>query len=234
MARGTTLQELVRMVREETGQSTNAALGQNQVDALKQRIRRTQEVLWLEHYWPHMRVQRDITTQAGMRYYTPPSDLSLNHRIDTVSVFHNNQWIPVESHISLAHYNQVNPDANERRDPVQRWQLHEGEQIELWPMPATDGVLVRISGTRNLRPLIADDDIADLDDQLIVLFMAAEVSARQKQEDAGAKLRIAQQHLTRLKGENSKLRRFTTGGRMIRDVQYPEGDCFEDPACRTS
>lgn len=212
MARGTTLSELVTMVREEAGHSTNAALGQNVLGSIKSMIRRQQEILWLDHAWPHMRVQAEILAMAGQRYYTPPAALSLNHRIDQVAVFHADSWHPVEFGIDLAHYNAVNPDSDDREDPVRRYALYNDQQIELWPLPATNNIRVRFTGTKNLTPLVADADLACLDDQLIVLFVAAELAAKQKQENSNAKLQIAQQHYRRLKGSGSLRRIFRVGG----------------------
>lgn len=239
MARGTSLGELVTMVREEAGHSTNAALGQNTLDGLKQKIRRQQEVLWEDWEWPHLRVQRGIPLSAGSRYYNPPADLSMNHRIDEVSVFFEGMWRPVENGITMAHYNSVHSDSGERRDPVECWELYEGDQIEVWPIPETgDGVtfvtggdhggygippgqvnvvsgspVLVFRGTRNLKPLIAETDTADLDDRLITLFVAAELLAKQKSEDARAKLSMAQRLYEKLKGNNSKMRTFKMGNR---------------------
>jgi hypothetical protein len=213
MARGTTLQELVTMVREEAGHSTNAGLGQNTLDGLKQKIRRQQVVLWQEHEWPHLRVERDIVLQAGQRYYAPPTDLSLNHRIDLVHVFHDGRWQTVDPGITLDQYNYLDSDADVRQDPVLRWELYEAEQIEVWPIPKTNGIKLRLQGTRNLRALVADGDTADLDDRLITLFVAAELLAKQKSDDAGPKLSMAQRLLTKLKGNNSKIRTFMVGDR---------------------
>jgi hypothetical protein len=212
MARGTTLQELVTRVREEAGQSTNAALGRNTLGSLKAAIARHQRVLWLDHAWAHLQVERDITTSAGMRYYTPPTDLSMHHRIDAVAVRYQDRWHEVKHGIDLSHYNAIDPEAGTRQDPVQRWELFEAEQIELWPLPATNGLTVRLRGTRNLRPLVADEDPADLDDDLLVMFVAAEIAAKQKQDNASAKLQIAQRLYTKLKAENSKNREFRASG----------------------
>jgi hypothetical protein len=213
MARGTTLNELVTMVREEAGHSTNAALGLNTLPSLKRMIRRQQEVLWLEHEWPHMRVERDVAIAAGQRYYNFPADLSLNHRIDEVSVRYEGEWRCVQPGITLGHYNAVDPLEDERQDPVQLWELYEGNQIEVWPLPETSGSTLRLRGIRNLNPLVDDAHTADLDDVLIVMFVAAEIAAKQNQENARPKLQIAQRHLQRLKGENSKIRSFKVGAK---------------------
>jgi hypothetical protein len=222
MARGTSLNELVTMVREEAGQSTNAALGQNAVGALKAMIRRQQEVLWLEHSWPHLRVEREVTIAAGQRYYAFPADLSQNHRIDEVSVKWEGDWRPVEHGITLAHYNSVDPAEDERRDPVLCWELYEGNQIEVWPLPETNGAKLLLRGTRNLNPLVGDADTADLDDILIVMFVAAEIAAKQNQENAKPKLQIAQRQLQRLKAENSHDRTFSfSTGTRREERPYP-------------
>lgn len=213
MARGTTLNELLRMVREETGQSTSAALGQNTVDSLKQKIRRQQEVLWNETTWPHLKVQVEIALQAGERYYNPPPQLSMNHRIESVSVYHGKQWQDVKPGITLRCYNWIDPDQDQREDPVRRWDLYESEQIELWPLPATNGIRVMIEGTRNLRQLVDDSDVADLDDRLITLFLAAEINAAKRMPNAQAQLSMAQTLLAKLKGSLSNQRRFSVGNR---------------------
>lgn len=222
MARNTTLQEIVRMVREEAGHSVNAALGQNTVDAIKNKIRRQQDILWEEYAWPHLQVERDIALAAGQRYYNFPADLSPAHRIDQVVVKHVDEWRPVEFGITVAHYNTVDSELGERRDPVLAWDMHQGEQIEVWPTPATGSRLrpgpfpvqtdiLRLRGTRKLLPLIADGDRADLDDRLLSLFVAAEITAKQNQGDAGAILSQAQRHLSRLKGNQSRERSFRRG-----------------------
>lgn len=208
MARGTSLNELVRMVREEAGHSTNAALGQNTVEGIKNKIRRQQDILWAEHEWPHLRVEREIKLEAGSRYYDPPEDLSMNHRIDAVAIYYDGQWREVAPGITLAHYNLLDPDQDQRQDPVRAWEIYEGDQIEVWPLPATNYLRLRLRGTRNLRPLVANDDIADLDDRLIALFVAAEITARQNQRDAEIMVSQAQRLLQKLKANNSKNRMF--------------------------
>jgi hypothetical protein len=220
MARGTSLQEMVTMVREEAGHSTSAALGQNTVDGLKHKIRRQQEILWLENEWPHLRVHREIELQAGSRYYNPPADLSMNHRIDLVEVRYDEEWRLVEHGITADHYNYLDPEKDDRDDPVRSWQVYEAEQLEFWPIPATNGIRIRLRGTRNLRPLIANDDVCDLDDQMIVLFVASELCAKQNQRDADSKLALARNLLNRLKGVQSKDRAFKMGKRDAMAPSY--------------
>src|SRR3546814_5386629 len=68
MARGTTLGELVEMLRLEVGQSSNPALGQNVRPALVHRLKKKQEELYDKYDWPFLRVRRDKIIAAGQRY----------------------------------------------------------------------------------------------------------------------------------------------------------------------
>src|SRR3546814_17968831 len=76
--------------------------------------------------------------------------------------------------------------AGERVDPVLRWDVQftgTTDQIEVWPIPASNGMRLQVFGKKVLAPLIEDDDRADLDDQLIVLN--AEVALLARQESNG-------------------------------------------------
>lgn len=214
MARGTTLGQLVTSLREEIGDATSAAQGQNNLPHLKQILRRTQEFLWNDHTWPHLRVERFETLQAGERHYSLPADLSFD-RVEGVPscyISYDDTWRPVAYGITPEHYNAVNPERDEREDPVRSWQVYEDEQYEVWPLPATNGYRLRFVGIRKLRPLLNDGDRADLDDNLIVLFAAAEILGRRKGGDADAKRTLAGRLYQRLKGAQSKKSMFVMGG----------------------
>lgn len=202
MARGTTLGQLVTMLREEIGDATSAALGQNNLPHLKRVLARTQEFLWNDHNWAHLRVYREEVLQAGQRYYSFPPDLDFD-RIENVHVRYDEDWRPVVYGIEQEHYNVSDPELNEREDPVVRWQAYESNQYEVWPLPATNGLRLRFEGIKKLAPLIADNDRADLDDNLIVLFAATEILARRDSKDAKAKENLATRLYNRLKGHQT-------------------------------
>src|SRR3546814_1974875 len=86
MARGTTLGELVEMLRLEVGQSSNPALGQNVRPALVHRLKKKQDELYDKYAWPFLRVRRDKIIAAGHRYYDVPDDLNLE-RAEKVEMF---------------------------------------------------------------------------------------------------------------------------------------------------
>lgn len=192
MARGTTLGELVNKLRISARYDPSPALSKNMVPLFEQTLRDTQERLYDEFDWPYLKVQRDKALQAGERYYDTPDDMNLE-RIIAVDVLVGGVWQPVERGITLEDYNGVNSDAGARQDPVLRWDVidtGQGEQIEVWPVPASNGTL-RFSGIRSLKPLVDPEDKADLDDQMIYLFAAAELLAG-KGDGETAKLRLKQ------------------------------------------
>lgn len=219
MARGTTLGQMVTMLREECGHATSAALGQNTLPRMKRVLQRTQEFLWGDYTWPHLRAYREEVLQAGQRYYTFPVDLSFD-RVENVHVRWDDTWRPVCYGIELGHYNATDPELDDRDDPVARWQVHEDNQYEVWPLPATNGIRLRFEGVRKLAPLIADTDRADLDDNMLVLFAAAEILAKQKGGDAQGKASAASRLYSQLKGVQSKQTMFVMGGGRDPNMGY--------------
>lgn len=226
MARGTTLGSLVSKLRTAARYDPNPALSLNLVPLMEQTLSDTQERLYDEFDWPFLRVRRDKTLAAGQRYYDIPNDLNLE-RIIQVDVRNGDRWLPVERGITLDHYSSIDSDANKRMDPVCRWEVMDtgnGEQIEVWPVPATNGALLRFTGIRKLTPLVKQSDRADLDDQLIVLFSAGELLSGAKHPEAEIKFRQAAQRKDILQGRVTKRRNnsFTLGG-----------DPMNEPAERT-
>ena len=217
MARGTNLARLLTMFRAETGRAQVAGVGINDDLANRTLLARVQDQLWLDHEWGFLRVDRDFTTQAGQQFYSFPADLSYE-RIHSVATKWNVQWVPMAEGIGEHEYNLYDPTLNSRNDPVRRWRYREGERLELWPLPASDGIPVRIHGIRNLNPLLLDQDTADLDDQLIVMFAAAESLAGQKSPRAKAMSDAGNRRLNILtsKGDTKRRYRMTDGGQPPR------------------
>lgn len=229
MARGTSLGQLLDDLRAEVGHSLNPALGINTRDVLINVLQRQQKRLWEDYAWPFLKVDRDIPAQAGLRYYNIPADMTFE-RIEKVEFKWGDRWQPLSYGIGADQYNQYDSDRDIRSWPLQRWDATDDGRIEVWPIPVQDGSaattdgLIRISGIRKPRALVADADIADLDDQLIVLYSAAEVLARQKQADAQNKLQQAQAHYARLKARTAKGNTFVMGGGSDGGSSYRPSD----------
>lgn len=220
MARGQTLISLLNDLRAVARMSLNPAHSAQVRDHQVQALQRAQNWLWTDFDWPHLRVQRDVPCQAGQRFYGPPEDLTID-RIVKVQVRYGWKWVDLEPFIDTeANYAQWDSDLGVRSWPIRRWRIYEGEQLEMWPIPdhdadvngSLDGML-RIHGIRNLRPLVADTDTCDLDARLIVMFAAAEMLAASGAKDAELKLRDANAHYAKLRGDLMPRRRFRMFGR---------------------
>lgn len=217
MARGTTLAILINDLRSEIGHSLEPNLGKSTRDVLINVIQRTQRRLWDDYAWPFLRVQRDLTISQNQRYYDLPADMVFE-RIERVEFKRGDYWEKVEYGVGAAQYNQYDSDRGKTSSPIQRYDAAENDQIEMWPVPSansdptTGDGMIRLHGIKNLGGLINDTDKADLDDQLIVLYGAAEMLARQKQADSQNKLAQAQAHYSRLKARLAKSETFIIGG----------------------
>lgn len=228
MARGTMLTELREMLRAEIGASSSVAMGVNTVNQYDHILRRTQDRLWAEHNWEFGSIDRDENLIAGERYYAFDADIDFD-RITEAHVKWNGVWHPIEYGIGENHYNAHDSDEDERQDPVLRWDHHEDNQFEVWPIPLTACPL-RFRAYRKLPALISPSDTAYLDDNLIVLYAAAELLARSGANDAPSKLAQAQTIFNKLKGQTLKKDRFIFGGGISRGdrIRYIGGRSVRD------
>ena len=222
MARGVTLGQMIDDLRAEAGHSLQPNLGKSMREVLINLLQRTQRRLWDDYAWPFLRVTSDINVAAGQRYYDVPSNLVFE-RIEKVETKHGEVW-------DRLHYgNNHDSDRDIRSSPVRRFDAYGANQIEIWPIPAenvnaaTGANSIRITGIRNLSALVSEGDTADLDDQLLVMFSAAELLARQKQADAQNKLAQAQAHYMRLKARNAKTETFVMSGGAPEGLYRPKG-----------
>lgn len=227
MARRTQLATLLAMVRREARHSDSVALGRNARSALIQHIVRVQDQLWLDHDWPHMLVNRDIALAAGQRYYDFPADLEFERVRSAHARTTGGKWVPIGYGIGADEYNQHDSDADARSDPVLRWQYNadetdNGDQIEVWPLPSGADQTLRLRGIRKLGPLIADTDVAELDDQMLATMVAAEILAHEGAKDAQAKLAAGVKLFRKLTGRMSKSKMFVMGGCIGEAPRSPE------------
>jgi hypothetical protein len=211
--RQTTLVRLLDLYRHECRLSANPAHNAQARDAQVNHIQRTQEWLWDDHNWPFLRVERYIDLQAGQRYYAAPEDLHLQ-RLSKIELFYDAAFVPLDAGIDAVHYTVYDSDGGETQFPPQRWRIFEDEQIEVWPIPdtnydpATREGRLKLTGTKKLSPLVDDNDRADLDDRLIILFCAAEVLASRGEKDAKFKMDQATKRYATLRGQQQPRRKF--------------------------
>lgn len=182
MTRGvTTLETMVRDLRLETRRSPNSNIGIDEQEALKRLLYRTQFFLYWDFDWPFLKVRRDVDLYQDQRYYDFEDDMDFE-RITRIRTDGSGEWVKVTRGITMEHYNIYDSDNGDTADPVERWDIIDagsGEQLEVWPMPASDGFSLRLEGFRKLNDLISNDDTCTLDDTLIVLFAAAHLLTSQ-------------------------------------------------------
>jgi hypothetical protein len=213
MARGVTFLNLKTRLRADLRRDVSAAVGVDDIDSLEQTINRVYETLYYDFDWPHLRrVFTRTTLSAGQRYYNMPSGCDVE-RIERMVTWRDGLAVDLERGIDLEHYGIYDPEDDERAEPVLRWDIRytgSATQLEFWPMPSTSTQEFQIQGFEQHDRLVADADICRLDDNLIVLFSAAELALAQDSKDAQAKLQQAQRLYATLKG------RLSGQGRTVR------------------
>jgi len=203
MARGVTFLNLKSRLRADLRRDVSASVGIDDVDSLGQTINRVYETLYYDYDWPHLRrVFTRTALSAGQRYYNMPSGCDVE-RIERMVAWRDGLAVDLDRGIDIEHYGIYDPEADERSEPVVRWDVRytgSATQLEFWPMPSTNTQEFQIQGITQFSRLVNDIDTALLDDNLIVLFSAAELALAQESKDAQAKLSQAQRLYTQLKG----------------------------------
>lgn len=227
MARGKTLGDVLTSLRVELEISTNPAHNVQARDHQVRHLQRVQEQLYDDFTWPHLRVFRYLNAQDGQRYYdvtaafkdsggtlVAANDISVD-RVYELHVHDGHIWRNLVPGISEQHYNSYDSDTDQRAWPPERWQVTEGNQIEIWPIPSITGDMTtrdnifRIHAVRNLAPFSADADVADLDDRLLALMAAAEMMGGEKGQKKAA---LANKRLLKVRGNATKTQSFRLFG----------------------
>ena len=223
MARNTTLQVLLNDLRSESGHAISSALGKSTQEMMVNLLNRVQRRLWEDFSWPFLQVKKDITLQAGQRYYDIPSGLTLE-RVQSASFKNGSSWHKIFYGISTQDYTIHDSDTGSRSWPIRKYEAYGVSQVEVWPIPSentnttTGDGLFRLEGTGNLSTFVSMSDTADLDDQLIVLFAASELLTRQKSLDAQLKGQQAQVHYQRLRARLSKTEPLVLGEEAAQSI----------------
>lgn len=198
MARGTTLTALIENLRREIGSSADPSKGISAKDSLIDALNAEYSRLADDYNWPFLKHYEIKLTQAGSRYYNAPDEIPVEN-IKKVYIKYQDRWLPVNRGISLDNYNVYDSDDDERSDPVRAWDVYNSTQMEFWPLPQTNDLKVRIEGTRKITKMISGSDVCLLDDELVVLFAAAEILRKKKSKNADEKLSKAQRHYKTVK-----------------------------------
>ena len=155
--------------------------------------------MWTAYQWPQLKIRADTPTQKGAYLYNFPARMSFEQvRQVWTAQSSSYAWTPVNYGIDESC---IAPggSSSQTGDPVQLWDV-EDDQFRIWPTPSTSAYFVRMTGMKPLDPLLADSDVSTLDATCIALFVAAELLARAKAEDAPMKLQKAQKYTLALLG----------------------------------
>lgn len=200
-----TLSSIVDDVCDEIGLAANTTSNRNIRNTLMRYVRRQYKRFHSSYDWPHLVIERGEVLKAGGRFYSFPADLDFAR---TETVYFVDQETGEQTFmpygISTTNLNRINSNTGARRDKPRRWQLYEGKQYEVWPVPDHNGDTLRLRGLSVPKTLKQDADKVDLDSDLLALFAAGEWLARQKSADAQIKFQQAQDFYTSLKAQSQK------------------------------
>lgn len=200
------MSQILAMVKAEIGDYSGSNSAADA--ALMVQISNKQKWLATEYDWPFLERRWDLSVPANAQYSTFPvqNDLGITadinwERFPKVEVFWDQVYQPVLYGIGAEEYNMLNYALLQQSDPIQRWRAasnpdepSDPNQFEVWPVPVTPQIL-RFTGQRALLPLVQPTDTADLDDMLLVYYVAAERLFRLKQQDANEKMQLAVRRL---------------------------------------
>ena len=200
------LSEMVSDLRAEVGHSLVGGQGTNMEDTLKYQLKRTQAELYRQHDWPSLMISETVDVTAGTRHLPEFPNID-KEQINRLWCRQGSEWYRIGYGINPLEYSLYDPDNNVTGFPIQKYAYDElNSALEIWPLPSID-TKVMAEGQILLPPLVDDSDTSLLDGTLVVLFAAAHILARQRDEDAGVVLQKAQAYLTSLlKNQGSQKR----------------------------
>lgn len=230
--RGKSFESLIEGVRLRTGRSPSSAFGQNELEAIKQLIKHYYEWLYFDYDWPHLYVfqsTKDVST--GQTLYDPPSDIDLE-RIVKVEALHGGVWRPVDKGITHDPINTLDPDANERQDPIQQYDFAwtgSAAQVRVWPEPASNitGGLA-FTGRKAFVQLVGETDTVLIDDHLIIGFSAFELLSQDGDPRAQPILANTRQRYNKMKYRLDKNRKSSFS--MLGATSMPAFDTHTEKA----
>lgn len=204
---------LISQLRSELGLSDAASTSVANDEPLKQTIKRTYEQLYDEFDWPHLKFRQRVSLQAGERYYDFPTSINYDRLIEVV-VWYSGLPHPIARNIGSEHYSSFDSEGGDRSEPALAWDFRANEnatsaapQFEIWPVPNSNDMEIEFTGIRKIDRLVNDADICRLDDNLVVMFAAAQLLRRKKAPDADDMAALAAKRFNTLTGRSAKVGR---------------------------
>lgn len=228
MALRTTFGTVIEMTRAEARLSTNTSRGIDHLEYVKQLIKRHYKTLAEDFDWQHLELKKESGVsrkilQAGSNTYSFPAAVN-PLKITRAWVKWGSVWLPVEYGIKHHHYSALDPDQDQRTDPITNWTFYDGDGFEVWPMPASNGAAddnneVAFEGQKKVTELTDNDSRLDMDDILVSLMAAAEILAANEQKAAAAvKGEAAMARMGRLRANLGSKTRYVMGHGAVSDI----------------
>ena len=226
-----TFNEVIEAVRNECRLSSNTSRGIDHLEHIKQLIRRHYYTEAEDFDWQHLELKKETAIsrkvlQAGSNTYDFPTAVN-PLKITKAWVKHGGTWRPLEYGIKHSHYSALDPDANQRSDPVTNWAFYAGTCFEVWPKPASNGTAdddgeVAFEGQKLVERLITTASRLDMDDHLIVLLVSSEILAASEQKTAAeVKAGAAVTRRARLRASLASKTRYIMGRGKVDEPQRP-------------
>lgn len=149
-----------------------------------------------------------LATQGGAPLANMPIDFNKDLKME---VKWNQIWQPVDYGIdNYPEFNYLDSDRGVQLDPIQRFQYSDNSQFEVWPLPASPAqvcftqnrALVSLQQGATNPPTWNDAALLDLDDLLVVFYVAAIYSTQETQSDDNLNLERFKKRLTLCLGSN--------------------------------
>ncbi len=192
------------MLKAELGYNLTANVATADDQQLYRLIDNEQKRLAADYDWPFLDFYADVVAAASSRNLNLPLTGVVFERPVRVERKFNLLWQEIEHGILYTDYNVSDSDLGRTMDPIQKWRMNsDGTTFEIWPMPSTLQT-VRFHGQRPINTLLTASaydptKTLDLDDLLVILFVAANRLKRMKQADGDVMMGRAQQRLQMLR-----------------------------------
>lgn len=224
MAIGTQFSELIDMLKNELGRSTNVGVGVDDRPQLMHHINRSYAILVSTYKWTHLKhIPTRIALAAGQRLYDLPASLKLDG-LTNVTCWQGTTHTNLDRGIGDEEYAAFDSNSDVRSDPAMKWDTRFNgtvTQLEVWPIPASNSLELELTGNYVTPRLVDDEDRCWLDDFLVVLGAAARLLARQKSDDAAIVREEFNAYLHRLRANEGPGISVTMGGAGESKVRRP-------------
>jgi hypothetical protein len=217
--RGRKLVELRNMLKAELGMSLEVGVAPQADRRLDLLLENKQLLLSSQLDWPFLERLWDTPVAAAVSTVpmpiNPPDERINTERPMKVEVLFDTFYQPVFYGVDSCEWNTMTAP----QDPIQQWRYKSdealGDVLEVWPTPVTAQTL-RITAQRRLRPLKADTDVTDLDDLLLVYFVAADLTQEADSKSAPIKAMMAKERLRSVtQGLVSRSEPFVLGANLL-------------------